>query len=626
MAKKKFDFSGWATVYGVKCSDKAIIHKDAFKGNDGITVPLVWNHKSSDDPTTVLGHAFLENKEKGVYAYCTFNESDKGKHAKETVRNGDIVALSIYANKIVRQGSDVTHGEIKEVSLVVAGANPGAFIDNVISHGEMVDDAICAFNDAEEITIMEHGNNDTTTEVTTTDPNQENDLEQTDEKTKGKTIQQVFDTFSEKQKNCIYVMLAQLVDVEHSDKNASTTSVEHKETVDKPETLQAVFDTLTEEQKSVAYIMMAAALENKSNKGGNKNTMKQNAFEPTTEENNNQAAATLTHSELMGVIAEAKKGNSLRDCLSSAVIAHGIQGLDQLFPQPKLVTTAPRTLDVDNGWVSVVINGVKHVPFSRIKSMYFDITGEDARAKGYIKGNQKKEEIIALLKRTTSPQTVYKLQKFDRDDVIDIVDFDVVAWIKTEMRQKLNAELARAFLFGDGRSSASDDKISPLNVRPVATDDGVYTIKVPVAGETAAVIAENLVDASVEGQLDYKGNGNIVEFVRADILTKMLLLKDTNKHRLYKSLPELATAMNVDKLVKVPASIMGDLYALALDLSDYNVGADKGGAVNLFDDFDINYNKYEYLIETRCSGALVAPYSAIAFGPASAPSNGSSAQ
>ena len=626
MNKKIYDFSGWATVHGVKCSDGRIIQKDAFKENDGKIVPLVWNH-DHNEASNVLGHALLETKDKGVYAYCSFNDTDTGKHAKELVKHGDICALSIYANKLIQKGPDVTHGMIREVSLVLAGANPGAYIDNVMTHGAVSDEEAHIFNSEEEIEIMIQAESEEETPVENKpDENQNVEIEKkvetepiptdkTLEFTKEvqhseseETIQMVFDTLSEKQKNVVYIMLGRLFEEEGSVPE-QVAEVQHKD--GESETLQDVFDTLSEKQKRIVFVMIAEALNQKSNKEDKKEVMKQNAFEKQEVQE-----VTLTHSDLVAVIGEAKKGSSLRDTLNDACLSHGITNMDFLFPDAKAVPGFPKVVDENNDWVSVVMAGIKHTPFSRIKSTYFDITGEDARALGYAKGDKKVEEVIVAAKRTTDPQTIYKLQKFDRDDVVDVTDFDVVSWIKAEMRGKLEAELARAILFGDGRSAVHQNKIDPLHIRPVLGDSEVYSIHVGVSGVTAAEIGEALIDQMVVAQLDYKGSGSITAFIRNDIVTRMLLLKDLNKHRLYKSVAELATAMNVTRIVKVPASVMGSCYAVALDLSDYNVGADKGGAVSLFDDFDINYNKMEYLIETRCSGANVTPYSALVFVPA----------
>ena len=543
MEKTKYDFTGWATVAGVKCSDGRIIHKDAFKENDGTTVPFIWNH-DHDKADNVAGHAYLENKEKGIYAYVSLNDTAIGKNVKELIKHGDITNLSIYANKLIQKDSEVISGVIREVSAVLAGANPGAFIDNVLIHGELNQDEAVIYNEEEIDKIILH--------------NEE------------------FTPIEKKEVN---------------DKNIE--DIQHKE--ENKETLADIFNTLTEKQKTLVYIMIDEVLDQSQEniQKEDKKLMQNNVFEdkkPGTQDPTQE----LTHSDMMAVIATAKKStHSLKEVLTSACLEHGITNLSVLFPEPKLTTPTLKTLDENNDWVDVVMNGVKHTPFSRVRSGFFDITGEEARALGYVKGNKKEEEVIVAVKRSTDPQTVYKLQKFDRDDLVDISDFDVVSWIKVEMRGKLNKELARAFLFGDGRKASDTGKIDPLHIRPVVGDDEVYTIPVEVAGVTAAEVAEQLVDKLVEGQLAYKGTGNLTAFIRDDILTKCLLLKDSMKHRLFTSIEILATAMNVKKIVKVPASIMGSTYAVALDLSDYNIGADKGGAVSLFDDFDINYNKYE---------------------------------
>lgn len=628
MSKKDYDFSGWATVHGVKCSDGRIIHEDAFKENDGKVVPLVYNHDHSDS-SNVMGHALLENRKKGVYAFCSFNDTDAGKRGKELVRHGDISALSIYANKLVQKGSDVTQGVIREVSLVLAGANPGAFIDNVISQSEASEESAYIYNGEEEIEILVHVEDDATTpkepdpkpEIPPTQKPVEQETKpavaeeiqhKEDEK---ETIQMIFDSFSEKQKNTLYAMLGQIFEKEESPKGKPAGEVQHKE--GDQETLQSIFDSLNEKQKAVAYAIIAEAIDKENNKEGNEKPMKHNVFEEITGKDKDGKEVVLTHADLDDFVANSKKGNSMRDAWRDFTeLKHGITNMDILFPDYKAVS-GPKTVDENTAWVSVVMNSIKHVPFARIKSSYFDITGEEARALGYVKGDKKVEETIAAFKRTTDPQTIYKLQKFDRDDIIDIVDFDVITWIKAEMRAKLETEIARAVMFGDGRSSASAYKIDPLHIRPVVSDSSVYTIQVGVtSGSTAAEIAAALIDEVVLGQIDYKGSGNLKLFIRNDICTRMLLLKDTTGHRLYKSLADLALAMTVNTVVPVPASVMGSTYAVAVDLSDYNLGADKGGQVSLFDDFDINYNKMEYLIETRCSGALVTPYSAIVFAKA----------
>ncbi|MDD4275620.1 MAG: phage major capsid protein [Clostridia bacterium] len=649
MAKKQFDFSGWATAYGIKCSDGRVIINDAFKENDGTTVPLVWMHEHSD-VSNVLGHALLEhNEKKGMYAYCSFNNTDSGKHAKELVKNGDVVALSIYANKLVQKGNDVTHGSIREVSLVLSGANPGAYIDNVIVHGELSTEEATIFSGKDELVVVIHSEPnqeppvpEPNQEPPVPEPNQEPPVPEPNQEppvpepnpnnaikhSEGEeTIQEIFDTFNEKQKNLVYIMLGLVTDeVQHSESEDSK-KIESAETNKKSEgskeTLKDVYDTLSDKQRTVLHIMIAEALDNESNKEENNNIMKQNAFE---NENENGTVTELSHSDMVAIMADAKKSGSLKDAVESACLKHGITDISVLFPDAKALSGMPKVVDVNTDWVSVVMDGVKHSPFSRVKSSYFDLTQEEARARGYVKGNKKAEEVIAAFKRTTDPQTLYKLQKFDRDDMLDITDFDVVSWIKVEMKDKLKAEIARAVLFGDGRSSASQDKVDPLHIRPVVSDSATYTVKVDVAGTTASEIGENLIENAVVGQLEYRGSGNITMFIRDDIFTRQLLLKDTNKHRLYKSAAELATAMNVNRVVKVPASVMGSVYALALDLSDYNIGADKGGAVTMFEDFDIDYNKQAYLVETRCSGANVTPYSALVFSAPASPSGDSSAQ
>lgn len=647
MSKKDYDFSGWATVHNVKCSDGRIIHEDAFKDNDGKVVPLVYNHEHNE-LNNVLGHALLENRKKGVYAFCSFNETDAGKKAKELVRHGDISALSIYANKLVQQGSDVTHGSIKEVSLVLAGANPGAYIDNVMAQSEVSEEEAYIYNQEEEIEIIVHAESDVkpsaetpqeqppkieqpaaevpaTQETTPEKPTAEvpatqetipeqpvpGEIHHKDDATE--TVQTIFDTLSEKQKNTVYAMIGQILDKD-SPKEKPAGKVQHKEGAS--ETLQDVYDTLTEKQKAVVTVIIAEAIDQEeSNKEGKKIPMKHNLFDTLTAKDDAGKDVVLTHTDFLGAIKEAKKGYSLRDAIRNVYLSHSISNIENLFPDYKEVSSTPKVLDENNAWAAVVMAGIKHVPFSRIKSSYFDITGEEARARGYIKGNQKLEEVITNFKRTTDPQTVYKLQKFDRDDVLDMGDFDVVSWIKTEMRGKLEVELARAFLFGDGRSPASNDKIDPLHIRPIVGDTETYTTKIAIGGTDAAEIAPLLIDEVVVAQEEYKGSGNLTAFVRTDIVCRALLLKDTTGYRIYKNLSELATAMAVNRIVKVPASVMGSLnYAVVVDLSDYNVGADKGGQVSLFDDFDINFNKMEYLIETRVSGALVTPFSAMVFG------------
>ena len=557
---KTYDFSGWATRNNLRCSDGRTIMKDAFKHNDGQTVPLVWNHQHND-PLNVLGHALLENRDEGVYAYCKLNETESGKNAKLLVEHGDVSALSIYANQLKQQGSNVIHGAIREVSLVLAGANPGAFIDSVMRHGEESDDEAIIYT-GEDISLF------------------------------------------------------------HADEKKDKPVDEKSED---EETVADVFNTLTEKQKTVVYAMIGQALEEKEesednndnddSKGGNK-TMKHNVFdkEDTTQKD------VLSHSDMEAIFSDVKRYGSLRD----AVLAHGIENIDYLFPDAKNVTNTPQFIQRDMGWVQKVMKSVHHTPFSRIKSIFADITEEDARAKGYIKGNLKRDEVFSLLKRTTTPTTIYKKQKLDRDDIVDIVDFDVVAWLKSEMRVMLDEEIARAVLVGDGRLSSSDDKINEQNIRPIWTDADLYTIKAPVtvaANATADQKAKAFIRAAIKSRKNYKGSGEPTLYTTEDVLTDCLLMEDTTGRVIYDSVSKLATALRVKEIVTVPVmenlSRVDDgttytLMGIIVNLTDYNIGADKGGAVNMFDDFDIDYNAQKYLIETRCSGALIKPYSAIA--------------
>lgn len=553
---EKFDFSGWATRANLKCSDGRVIMKDAFKDNDGKRVPLVWNHQHND-PEQVLGHADLENRGDGVYAYCTFNDSESGKTAKLLVQHGDVTGLSIYANQLKQDMANVIHGNIREVSLVLAGANPGAFIDSIVMHGEESDEEAVIYS-GEEISLY-HADDD------------------------------------EKEKP----------DAEDPKKSG------------KEKTVGEVFDELTDEQKTVVYALIGQALEDQNkNKKGDDEEMKQNVFDMDEKQDN-----ALTHAAMETIIGDAKRYGSMKESFLAHAEDYGIENIDYLFPEAKSLNTPPDFIKREDGWVSRVMGGVHHTPFSRIKSMFADITADEARAKGYIKGNLKREEVFSLLKRTTTPTTIYKKQKMDRDDVVDITDFDVIAWLKSEMRMMLDEEIARAILVGDGRLASSDDKINEQNIRPIWTDEALYTIKSLVTVPTDGNLAEEFIDQSVRAMKDYKGSGSPVAFMTEEMLTECLLLKDTNKHRLYKNAEEVATAMRVSSIVTVPimegltrtsGSDTLELKALIVNLNDYNVGADKGGAINMFDDFDIDYNQQKYLIETRCSGALIKPYSAIA--------------
>jgi hypothetical protein len=558
---KDYDFSGWATRNNLKCSDGRVILQDAFKHHDGNTVPLVWNHQHVES-VNVLGHAMLENRAEGVYAYCKFNETESGKNAKLLVEHGDVSALSIYANQLQQQGSNVKHGMIREVSLVLAGANPGAFIDSIIKHGdESTDEAVIYTGET-----LEHSMS-----------------QKKDDENKGEE---------------------KLDDLQHADNE---------------KTVKDVVDSMSEEQRNVMYALIGQALEeNQNENNGGDGDMKHNLFE---NEGTEVKDKVLTHAEMQAIITDAKRYGSLRE----SALQHGITDIEFLFPEAKNVNGgAPDFIKRETGWVSNVMSGVHNTPFSRIKSMHADITEDEARAKGYIKGNLKKEEVFSLLKRTTDPQTVYKKQKLHRDDVIDITDFDVVGWLKAEMRMMLDEEIARAVLVGDGRLSDSEDKIDELRIRPVWKDADLYTIKQLLtfaAADSADVRAKAFIRGTIKARKSYKGSGEPTLYCTEDILTDCLLLEDTTGRIIYDSVQKLATAMRVKEIITVPVmegakrTVGADehkLMGLIVNLRDYNVGADKGGAVNMFDDFDIDYNAQKYLIETRCSGALTKPYSAIA--------------
>ena len=557
---EKFDFSGWATKANIRCSDGLTIMKDAFKHNDGKVVPLVWNH-DHNDPFNVLGHAMLENREDGVYAYCTFNEdTEQGRNAKSLVEHGDVVSLSIFANKLKKQGENVVHGEIREVSLVLAGANPGATIESVIRHGEESDeDAIIYMNEGITLNHAEEK------------AEEKEDTKMAEEK-KDKTIAEVFDTLNEEQKTAVYAIISQIMD--------DSGEEDDNEEEEKPEMKHNVFDS----------------------------------------ETNNEE--TLSHDAMTTIINDGKRYGSLKESFLAHADEYGIKTIDYLFPEATNLNPTPEFIKREMGWVSTVMNGVHHTPFSRIKSMFADITEDEARAKGYIKGKLKKEEVFSLLKRTTNPTTIYKKQKLDRDDVVDITDFDVIAWLKSEMRMMLDEEIARAILVGDGRLSSSDDKINEDCIRPIWKDADLYTIKrtMTVASAADKDIASDFIDEVVRGMADYKGSGSPICFMTEALLTECLLLKDKNGIRIYKDVNEIATAMRVSRIVTVPVmegltrtsgSDTLTLKAIVVNLNDYNVGADKGGSINMFDDFDIDYNQQKYLIETRCSGALTKPHSAI---------------
>lgn len=574
----KYDFSGWATRNNIKCSDGRTILKDAFKQHDGQTVPLVWNHQHNES-ANVLGHAVLENRDEGVYAYCTFNDTEAGKNAKLLVEHGDVTALSIYANQLKQKGSNVMHGTIREVSLVLAGANPGAFIDSVIRHGEFCEDEAVIYT-GEELTLQ-HADDPSDKEDKVDEKNKKGDDKVDNNE---KTIQDVFDTLNEEQKNVVYALIGQALE----DKSMAQSAIEENE--------------------------------NNIEEDGGEQEMKHNVFEGKETENND----VLSHDAMETILKDAKRYGSLKESFLAHAESYGIKDIEWLFPDAKNVNMPPDFIKRDDSYVQKVMRGVHHVPFSRIKSMHANITADEARAKGYIKGKRKKEEVFTLLKRTTSPTTIYKKQKLDRDDVVDITDFDVVAWLKMEMRMMLDEEIARAILVGDGRLSDSDDKINEQCIRPISTDDDLYCVKAPVAVAAAATeddIAKAFIKTVIKSRKEYKGSGSPTLFTTEDVITNCLLLEDKNGRVIYDTVDKLATALRVKEIVAVEVmegaktkveTVEKPLMAIMVNLVDYYVGADKGGAVNMFDDFDIDYNQQKYLMETRCSGALVKPYSAVA--------------
>lgn len=589
MSNEAYDFSGWATRYNLRCSDGRIIRKDAFKDCDGEQVSLVWNH-DHEGLESVLGHAFLENRENGVYAYCVFNDSDEAKAAKIRVDNGDIESLSIYANQLEQNGPDVIHGVIKEVSLVIAGANPGAFIDSVMSHSDESDEEAIIYT-GEEISLA-HSDNNT--------PNEDSSNKE-EEKTvvnRKKTVPEVFDTLTDEQKEAVAAIIDEIVNGESDEEDDS--------------------DYEDDEE-------------------GGSEEMKHNVFEGDAMTGN-----YISHSDMQDIFADARKNGSLRDAVERSMedgaLAHagiptdgmtvgsgsqtyGVKTADMLFPDARAINVVPDFIKRDMTWVEKVMNSTHHTPFSRVKSVYANITEDEARAKGYIKGKMKKEEVFSLLKRTTDPQTIYKKQKLDRDDIMDITDFDVAAWIKGEMRMMLEEEIARAILIGDGRLSSDDDKISEDHVRSILNDKPLFSVQVEVEQVTgdAGKSTKNFMDSCIRARKEYKGSGNPTLFTTEDQLTEMLLLEDTIGHKLYKSVEEVATALRAKEIVTVEPmegakNAAGNaVLGIMVNLTDYNIGADKGGETNLFDDFDIDFNQYKYLLETRCSGALTKPFSALVF-------------
>ena len=702
MAKNnKWDFSGWATKTDMRCSDGRTIKRDAFKGCDGIVVPLVWNHRHND-PSEVLGHALLENRKDGVYAYCSFNDSEKGREGKELVRHGDIKSLSIYANQLIQSSKtppcDVIHGTIREVSLVLAGANPGAFIDNVLIHGEIMEDEAEIFHGDDDGFYLYHadekpeeddeeeseGSGKTVGEVLDTlnkeqkaavgllieqvlsdkkekeikhadeeDDKDEEDEEDTDDSDDSEeTIGDVINTLNAKQRKAVEALVGMALSekeggsVKHADEADADADDEEKDEDDdenSDETIGDVINTLNAKQRKAVEALVGMAIsqnkENDSDEEEDKD-MKHNAFDAYEYE-----APVISHADQASVIELAQKVGSLKravemSCEEGGVLAHaitdhnsnsvtyGVANVDYLFPDARAINDTPELISNNQDWVNKVINGTHHTPFSRVKSLFADITGADARARGYVKGNIKVEEVIEALQRETTPQTIYKKQKLDRDDILDITSFDVVAWLKAEMQMMLKAEIARAILIGDGRQSGND-KIKEANVRPIYNDADIYTVKVPVSVAANAndnTVAAAIIDAVILSRKLYKGSGNPSFFINEDYLGQMLILKDGMGRRIYETEASLAAALRVKELIPVDvmenqqiaiptgqgtATANKPLVGIIVNLQDYNVGADKGGQTSFFDDFDIDYNQFKYLYETRMSGALIKPYSAM---------------
>ena len=568
----KYDFGGYATRNDCKCADGVTIRHGAFKDCDGMVVPMVWAHQHNE-PTNVLGKCLLENRADGVYTYGLFNDTENGEYAKQLVKHGDINGLSIWANHIKKVGSDVVHGAIREVSLVLAGANPGAYIDEVVAHDDVDNETNEAFIYSEPYVI---------------DLDPDGPIMHADSAKEEKTM------------------------------------AENKE-----KTVKDVIDSMTEEQQQVLNYLVGEALASKENTTEEDKDVKHNMFD----EENDSEEFVLSHDDMNEIFADAKRMGSLKESVLSHADQYGITNINMLFPDAKAISDSPDFIKRETEWVSTLMGSTKHAPFTRIKSIHANITADEARAKGYIKGKKKMEEVIALLKRSTDPQTIYKKQKLDRDDILDITDFNVVAWLKGEMRIMLDEEIARAVLVGDGRSSVAEDKVSEDHIRPIWTDSDVYTVKARAQyaeATTESERAKDLIKRVVKARKEYKGSGNPTFWTTEDVLTEMLLLEDTTGRKLYNSINDLATAMRVSKIVTVPVmegmkhkvkdESLGDskeedyyLDGILVNPIDYTIGTDAGGQVTMFDDFDIDYNQQKYLIETRNSGALTKPYSAISF-------------
>ena len=603
---KGYDFAGWVTRNDVKCSDGRIIRHNAFKDQDGTKVPLVWMHQHGGIEN-VLGNVLLQNRPEGVYGYGSLNDSEAADMARIVLKHDDVTAMSIFANNLTRQGNNVIHGTIREVSLVLAGANPGATIDEVVIHEDGYDNDELIFFNAEDNTLRH--SDDGSIEF---EPLEDSIVHADDSKKED----------------------------DMADEKKSSTDTKSEDSSSDDKTLEDIFNSMTEEQKTVVYALVGQALEqgggSDNDDSDEEDNVKHNVFD--NEYDADTQNDVLVHDAMNEIITEAKNGYSMKKIFNDYVadhiddgagdaIAHaatyGVDPVDYLFPDAKTITPTPEFIRRDTGWVSQLMNRVHHTPFSRIKSVFADITADEARARGYMKGKLKKEEVFTLLKRSTSPTTIYKKQKMDRDDVIDITDFDVIAWLKGEMRGMLDEEIARAVLVGDGRMTDDDDHIPEDHIRPIWKDAELYTIQAPIeleGTETPDDIAKTFIRTAIKARKDYKGSGNPILFTTEDFLTDMLLLEDKIGHPLYDSVEKLATKLRVSQIVTVEVmegltrevdSKTRTLMGLIVNPVDYNIGADKGGAINMFDDFDIDYNQQKYLIETRCSGALIKPFSAI---------------
>ena len=598
MNKTDYDFSGWATKSNIKCSDGRTIMNNAFKDNDGQKVPLVWNHQH-DDPNEVLGHALLENRADGVYAYCKFNDTESGRTAKELVRNGDVDKLSIFANKLKTVANNVIHGCIREVSLVLAGANPGAYIDSVVMHGEgseMEEEGVI-YTD-EKIDILQHSDEESDSSKKEDSKEMEEEKKEQEEKDNKekkdeKTIKEVFDTLNEEQKEAVYAIVGQAIEDSKKANDGNKDDAKNDDSSDDEE--------------------------NNKDKGDSE-VMKHNVFD---KEDNQEV---LMHSEIINdAVREAKKYGSMKESFIAHAEANNMENYEILFPDATELYKEPRVIEEDRSWVAKVMNAVKHTPFSRVKTTFGRMSETEARAKGYIKGTLKTDVKMSFLNRVTTPTTVYIKNDIDRDDVIDITDFDVVAWQKREMRKNLDKELALAMLLGDGRNVSDPNKINEQNIRPVIKDNEMYTIQYTVTDGVDYNNAKNshsendsetkgVVRAAIKSRKEYKGSGNPSFFTTEDLLTELLLIEDQNGRLIYDSIQKLCTALRVKEIVTIPemeADAYKDIYGIIVNMNDYTAGADKGGSVSMFDDFDIDFNQMKYLMETRMSGALTVPYSAI---------------